>query len=117
LRYFAAEFCSNTICPFQEAVIPVFTGQGVAIKYHHRDWIFRSIDKFESDIMAEVAKGDLSAFREIVERYQHPLLSYIYRYTGDRTAAEDIAQEVFLRLFKGAKEYRHYFPLRPGSSR
>ena len=56
--------------------------------------------------MAEVAKGDLSAFREIVERYQNSLLNYIYRYTGDRTAAEDIAQEVFLRVFKTAKEYR-----------
>ena len=62
--------------------------------------------KSESEIMAEVAKGDLSTFREIVERYQNPLLNYIYRYTGDRTAAEDIAQEVFLRVFKTAKEYR-----------
>jgi len=56
--------------------------------------------------MAEVAKGDLSAFREIVEGYQNSLLNYVYRYTGDRTAAEDIAQEVFLRVFKTAKEYR-----------
>ncbi|MGE5300103.1 MAG: RNA polymerase sigma factor [Acidobacteriota bacterium] len=56
--------------------------------------------------MAEVARGDLSAFREIVEQYQNPLLNYIYRYTGDRAASEDIAQEVFLRVFKTAKEYR-----------
>ncbi|MHB8882170.1 MAG: sigma factor [Thermodesulfovibrionales bacterium] len=64
------------------------------------------MDKVESKIMAEVAKGNLSAFREIVERYQNPLLNYIYRFTGDRAAAEDIAQEVFLRVFKTAKEYR-----------
>jgi RNA polymerase sigma-70 factor, ECF subfamily len=64
------------------------------------------MDKAESEIMAEVAKGNLSAFREIVESYQNPLLNYIYKYTGDRTAAEDIAQEVFLRVFKTAKEYR-----------
>jgi RNA polymerase sigma-70 factor (ECF subfamily) len=64
------------------------------------------MDESESKIMSEVAKGDLSAFREIVEHYQKPLLNYIYRYTGDRAAAEDIAQEVFLRVFKTAKEYR-----------
>jgi len=60
----------------------------------------------EAKIMVEVAKGDLSAFREIVEPHQNPLLNYIYRYTGDRASSEDIAQEVFLRVFKNAKEYR-----------
>ncbi|MGD1075023.1 MAG: sigma-70 family RNA polymerase sigma factor [Thermodesulfovibrionales bacterium] len=64
------------------------------------------MDKSETEILEEVVKGDLSAFREIVERYQHPLLNYIHRYSGDRAAAEDIAQEVFLRVFKNAKEYR-----------
>ena len=60
----------------------------------------------EAKIMAEVAKGDLSAFRDLVEGHQNSLLNYIYKYTGDRAAAEDIAQEVFLRVFKSAKEYR-----------
>jgi len=64
------------------------------------------MDESESKIMSDVAKGDLSAFREIVERYQNPLLNYIHRYTGDRASSEDIAQEVFLRVFKTAKEYR-----------
>jgi RNA polymerase sigma-70 factor, ECF subfamily len=64
------------------------------------------MDRSESKIIAEVAKGNLSAFREIVESYQNPLLNYIYRYTGDMAAAEDIAQEVFLRVFKNAKDYR-----------
>jgi RNA polymerase sigma-70 factor (ECF subfamily) len=64
------------------------------------------VEELESKIVLEVAKGDLSAFRELVESYQKPLLNYIYRYTGDRSAAEDIAQEVFLRVFKNAKDYR-----------
>jgi len=64
------------------------------------------MDELEENLMAEVAKGSFSAFREIVECHQNPLLNYIYRYTGDRSAAEDIAQEVFLRVFKTAKEYR-----------
>ncbi len=64
------------------------------------------MEESESKILSEVSKGNLSAFREIVERYQKSLLNYIYRFTGDRTAAEDIAQEVFLRVFKTAKEYQ-----------
>lgn len=65
-----------------------------------------SLDEFESNAMAEVAKGDLSAFREIVERHQTPLISFVSKFTGDRTIAEDHAQEVFLRVFKAAKDYR-----------
>jgi len=64
------------------------------------------MDKAESKIMAAVAEGNLSAFREIVEGYQNSLLNYAYRYTGDKAAAEDIAQEVFLRVFKTAKDYQ-----------
>ncbi len=60
----------------------------------------------DADIMSAVAKGDLSAFRRIVERYQGPLISYISRYTGDRAASEDIAQEVFLRVYKSAADYK-----------
>ena len=64
------------------------------------------MDRSESEIIAEVAKGNLPAFREIVESYQNPLLNYVYKYTGDWASAEDISQEVFLRVFKTAKEYR-----------
>jgi len=64
------------------------------------------MDELEENLIAEIARGNLSAFREIVECYQSSLLNYICRYTGDRAAAEDIAQEVFLRVFKNAKEYR-----------
>jgi RNA polymerase sigma-70 factor (ECF subfamily) len=60
----------------------------------------------DAQIMSEVAAGDLSAFRRIVERYQGSLINYIFRYIGDRAGAEDIAQEVFLRVFRAAGEYR-----------
>jgi len=56
--------------------------------------------------MIEVAEGNLAAFRLIVDRYQRPLLNFISRYLGDWAAAEDVAQEVFLRVFKAAKDYK-----------
>ena len=60
----------------------------------------------ETKIMVEVAKGNLSAFRTLVELHHKPLISFISRFTGDRGPSEDIAQEVFLRIFKAAKDYR-----------
>ncbi len=60
----------------------------------------------EAIIMAAVAEGDLSAFKTLVELHHKPLISFIARYTGDRDSAEDIAQEVFLRVFKAAKDYQ-----------
>ncbi len=60
----------------------------------------------EVKIMAEVAEGNLSAFRTLVELHHKPLISFIARFTGDRDSAEDIAQEAFLRVFKAAKDYK-----------
>jgi RNA polymerase sigma-70 factor (ECF subfamily) len=60
----------------------------------------------EAKIMAAVAKGNFSAFRLIVERHHRPLINFVSKFVGDRAMAEDIAQEVFLRVFKAAKDYR-----------
>lgn len=60
----------------------------------------------EAKIMVEVAEGRLSAFKTLVELHHKPLISFIARFTGDRDSAEDIAQEVFLRVFKAAKDYK-----------
>jgi RNA polymerase sigma-70 factor (ECF subfamily) len=60
----------------------------------------------EAKIMSEIAEGNISAFREIVELHQKPLINFISRFIGDKTTAEDIAQEVFIKVFKAAKDYR-----------
>ena len=60
----------------------------------------------ETKIMVEVAEGNLSAFKTLVELHHKSLISFIARFTGDRDSAEDIAQEVFLRVFKAAKDYK-----------
>ena len=64
------------------------------------------MNETEAKIMTDVAAGDLAAFRTIVELHHKPLISFIARFTGDRDSAEDIAQEVFLRVFKAAKDYK-----------
>jgi RNA polymerase sigma-70 factor (ECF subfamily) len=49
-------------------------------------------------ILKAAAQGDERAFRWIVEAYQPRLLSYVYRLMGDRGAAEDLTQEILLRV-------------------
>src|SRR6266581_4345683 len=49
------------------------------------------------------AKDDadvVTAFQELVERYQTRLLNFIYRTIGDREKAEDLVQEVFIRVYR-----------------
>jgi RNA polymerase sigma-70 factor (ECF subfamily) len=59
------------------------------------------------DLMARIAKGDEDAFEILVNRHQTSILNLIYRLIGDRTQARDLAQEVFLRVWQGAKTYKH----------
>jgi RNA polymerase sigma-70 factor (ECF subfamily) len=57
-------------------------------------------------LMQAVAGGDLSAFDEIVLRHQKLAWGIAYRFLGDRHAAEDIAQEAFLKILDAAPRYR-----------
>lgn len=56
-------------------------------------------------LVEATARGDRKAFEALVRRYQEPLLNFIYRYVGDRSTAEDLAQEVFIRVFQAAARF------------
>jgi RNA polymerase sigma-70 factor, ECF subfamily len=56
-------------------------------------------------LMAKIAGGDARAFEILVRRHQRRILNLIYRSIGDRTQAEDVAQEVFLRVWRAAENY------------
>ena len=53
-----------------------------------------------------VLAGDISAFEEIVRRWQSPLVNLAYRFCRDRGRAEEMAQEAFLRAYRGLKQWR-----------
>jgi RNA polymerase sigma-70 factor (ECF subfamily) len=57
------------------------------------------------ELMARIAGSDARAFEILVRRHQRRILNLIYRSIGDRTQAEDVAQEVFLRVWRSAGEY------------
>jgi len=58
------------------------------------------------NLMARSARGDRHAFEILVRRHQRSVLNFIYRFIGDRIAAEDLAQEVFLRSWQSAATYK-----------
>jgi RNA polymerase sigma-70 factor (ECF subfamily) len=56
-------------------------------------------------LMLRYKDGDLSAFEIIIEKHQQPLFSFVYRFCNDYHQAQDLVQDVFLRLIKMARNY------------
>ena len=55
--------------------------------------------------MARVKQGDEVAFRELIEAHQHRIIGTVAKMLGDTGDAEDIAQQVFIRVWKSAPRY------------
>lgn len=53
-----------------------------------------------------VLAGEVEAFAALVERWQGPLVNLAYRYCRDRSIAEDMAQEAFLKIYRGLPRWR-----------
>ena len=60
----------------------------------------------DQQIVAWAQDGAEAAFRELVRRYQRPVFSLIYRMVRDREAAEDLAQETFIKVLNAIDTYR-----------
>lgn len=54
----------------------------------------------DAGVAAAYLAGDTSGFDELVDRYQKRLLNFVYRTIGDRERAEDLIQEVFIRVHR-----------------
>jgi RNA polymerase sigma-70 factor (ECF subfamily) len=60
----------------------------------------------DAALMLRVKQGDTGAFTELVEKYKQPVMNLVYRTVRDATEAEDIAQNVFVQVFKSASRYK-----------
>ena len=59
----------------------------------------------DAEVMLRVAAGDDSAFDYLVEKFRRPLVSFMYRMTHNQSVAEELAQEVFLRVYRSRASY------------
>jgi len=59
----------------------------------------------DADIMLRVKAGDEPAFEYLVQKYRRPMVSFMHRMAHNRAAAEELAQEVFLRVYRSRESY------------
>lgn len=63
-------------------------------------------NSLDVELMARAGAGDHRAFQQLVERHQHAVIGTVAKMLGNPSEAEDIAQQVFIRLWRHAKRYR-----------
>ncbi len=63
-------------------------------------------EKSDEELIAEFQGGSREAFGALVGRYKDQLTNYVYRFLDDRDGADDVVQEVFLRVYDKKDSYR-----------
>lgn len=71
----------------------------------------------DGQLVRATLEGDPKAFEEIIERYQRLVFNIIYHYLGYRDEVEDLAQEVFLKVFRSLDTFDTERPLKSWISR
>ena len=64
-----------------------------------------SLPQPDLGVLRKAQRGDERAFSIIVRAYQVPVFNYVMRLVGDRSLAEDLTQEVFLRVYQGLPRF------------
>lgn len=88
--------------PAETAAIPIFLTMEADPDPQPAD--IRAVVDFA--LMKRIGEGDHEAFRQLVERHQNSVIGTVAKMLGNFSEAEDIAQQVFLRIWRNAKRYR-----------
>jgi len=59
----------------------------------------------DEKLFDQFRRGDMGAYRKIIERYKDDLLRFLFRLVGDRTAAEDVFQETFMQIYQSCDTF------------
>lgn len=60
----------------------------------------------DSRLLERLRRGEERAFGELMQTYQTPVLAYVHRMVGDLSLAEDLVQDVFLRVYRRVESFR-----------
>ena len=66
---------------------------------------FEAASLSDTDLMLQLKAGDDSAFDYLVEKFRRPLIGFMYRMARNQSVAEELAQEVFLRVYRSRQSY------------
>ncbi len=60
----------------------------------------------DAEIMLKLSAGDMAAFDFLLAKYRRPIIHFMYRMVHNEAVAEELAQEVFLRVYRSRETYR-----------
>jgi RNA polymerase sigma-70 factor (ECF subfamily) len=60
----------------------------------------------DSELVRQIQSGDAAAFDELMRRYKHPVVNFVFRMLGNAGDADDVAQDVFVRVYQKLDTYR-----------
>src|SRR5271170_5806633 len=64
-----------------------------------------AMTRSDVELMLDVKAGDETSFNLLLQKYRTPLVNFLYRMVRNTATAEDLAQEVFLRVYRARKQY------------
>ena len=65
-----------------------------------------SAEQTDAEVMLRVRDGDEAAFTYLIEKYQRPIVHFMFRMVHNQAVAEELTQEVFLRVYRSRASYR-----------
>ena len=71
---------------------------------HHAAGDFGQMD--DAAIMLELRAGNMAGFDFLIQKYRKPIIHFMYRMVHNQAVAEELAQEVFLRVYRSRETYR-----------
>jgi RNA polymerase sigma-70 factor (ECF subfamily) len=90
---------------FAQAIAAPFAWKGAPQRAGASALPFDYAKADDRELASRAAQGGEPAFRELLARYERPVFSLVYRMVRDRTLAEDLAQEAFIRAFNAIDTY------------
>jgi len=61
----------------------------------------------EKELLQKITSGDVHAFKQLFESYQDAVFNLCFRFANNREDAEDLCQEVFLKIYNSASTFKH----------
>jgi RNA polymerase sigma-70 factor, ECF subfamily len=86
------------------AINPTLLATLEATEAHRMSSSFAQMD--DSAIMLELRAGNMAGFDFLIQKYRKPIIHFMYRMVHNQAVAEELAQEVFLRVYRSRETYR-----------
>jgi RNA polymerase sigma-70 factor (ECF subfamily) len=83
---------------------PAFIESLEAVEKLHLQGDFGQLD--DAAIMLELSAGNMAGFDFLIQKYRKPIIHFMYRMVRNQAVAEELAQEVFLRVYRSRETYR-----------